>query len=121
MGPVGLPQGTSASGAQLKFTDVNGFRFQVFITDQPEEDIVQLEARHRARARAENRIRCAKDTGLENFPFHDFLPNQFWLELVLAAQDAIAFFQRLCLVGPAQSWDPKTLVTTAASGTWSPR
>ena len=28
---------------------------------------------------------------------------------MLAAQDAIAFFQRLCLAGPAQSWDPKTL------------
>jgi Transposase DDE domain group 1 len=96
-------------GAQLRFTDANGYRFQVFITDQPDADIVQLEARHRARARAENRIRCAKDTGLENFPFHDFLPNQLWLELVLSAQDAIAFFQRLCLVGPAQRWDPKTL------------
>jgi hypothetical protein len=49
---------------------------------------------------------CAKDNGLENFPFHDFLPNQLWLELVLAAQDASAFFQRLCLLGAAQNWDP---------------
>jgi hypothetical protein len=112
------PEGTRAicrrerphPGAQLKFTDVNGYRFQVFITDQQDdEDIVQLEARHRGRARVENRIRCGKATGLENLPFHDFMPNCVWLELVLAAQDLIAFFQNLCLRGEAQEWDPKTL------------
>ena len=37
------------------------------------------------------------------------MPNQVWLELVLAAQDLIAFFQRLCLVGEAQAWEPKKL------------
>lgn len=96
-------------GAQLKFTDHQGFRSQVFITDQPDDDIVHLEARHRGHARVEDRIRCAKDTGLRNFPFHDFLPNQVWLELVLAAQDLIAFFQRLCLRGEARAWEPKRL------------
>jgi hypothetical protein len=96
-------------GAQLKFTDVDGNRIQVFITDQDDEDIVKLEARHRARARAENRIRCAKATGLENLPFHDFAANQAWLELILVAQDLIAFFQRICLRGEAREWDPKTL------------
>jgi hypothetical protein len=96
-------------GAQLKFTDVDGNRIQVFITDQDDNDIVKLEARHRARARAENRIRCAKATGLGNLPFHDFGANQAWLELILAAQDLIAFFQRICLRGPAREWDPKTL------------
>jgi hypothetical protein len=111
------PKGTRAicrrerphPGAQLKFTDVNGYRFQVFITDQDDDDIVKLEARHRARARVENRIRGGKATGLENLPFHDFRANQVWLELVLAAQDLFAFFQRLCLRGQAQEWDPKTL------------
>ncbi len=96
-------------GAQLKFTDANGYRFQVFITDQTGDDIVKLEARHRGRARVENRIRCGKDTGLENLPFHDFDANQAWLELILAAQDLIAYFQRVCLRGEAKEWDPKTL------------
>ena len=96
-------------GAQLKFTDVDGNRIQVFITDQQDEDIVRLEARHRARARAENRIRCAKATGLENLPFHDFQGNEAWLELILVAQDLIAAFQRICLRGDAREWDPKTL------------
>ncbi len=96
-------------GAQLSFSDDQGFRFQVFITDQEDTDIARLEVRHRGHARVENRIRCAKDTGLENFPFHDFLPNRVWLELVLAAQDLITFFQHLCLRGEARFWEPKTL------------
>lgn len=96
-------------GAQLTFSDDQGFRFQVFITDQQDSDLARLEVRHRGHARVENRIRCAKDTRLENFPFHDFLPNRVWLELVLAAQDLIAFFQRLCPRGEARFWEPKTL------------
>ncbi|MHB8590215.1 MAG: IS1380 family transposase [Candidatus Dormibacteraceae bacterium] len=95
-------------GAQLKFTDANGYRFQAFITDQS-GDIVELETRHRGRARVENRIRCGKATGLENLPFHEFRANRAWLELILIAQDLIAFFQRICLRGEAKEWDPKTL------------
>ena len=96
-------------GAQLTFTDFQGHRFQVFITDQAAADIALLEVRHRAHARVEDRIRCAKDTGLRNLPFHNFLANQVWLELVLAAQDLITFFQRLCLSGEARRWEPKRL------------
>ena len=96
-------------GAQLIFTDSQGYRFQVFITDQVEADLAILEARHRAHARVEDRIRCAKDTGLRNLPFHEFAANQAWLELVLAAQDLITFFQRLCLSGEARHWEPKRL------------
>lgn len=96
-------------GAQLSFSDIEGHRFQVFITDQDDSDIVALEVRHRAHARVEDRIRCAKESGLSNLPFHDFLPNQVWLELVLAAQNLVSFFQRLCLVGEAQLWEPKKL------------
>ena len=96
-------------GAQLTFTDHQGFRFQVFITDQQDPDLAQLEARHRAHAHVEDRIRCGKDTGLRNFPFRQFAANQAWLELVLAAQDLLTFFQRLCLEGEARRWEPKRL------------
>jgi hypothetical protein len=96
-------------GAQLTFTDHQGFRFQVFITDQQDPDLAQLEARHRAHAHVEDRIRCGKDTGLRNFPFREFAANQAWLELVLAAQDLLTFFQRLCLDGEARRWEPKRL------------
>ncbi len=34
-------------GAQLRFTDHHGHRFQVFLTDQPDRDVAILELRHR--------------------------------------------------------------------------
>jgi predicted alpha-1,6-mannanase (GH76 family) len=37
--------------------------------------------RHRRRARAEDRIRCAKHTGLTNLPLHDFAQNRIWCAL----------------------------------------
>ena len=74
-------------GAQLRFTDHDGHRFQVFLTDQPDPDLAQLELRHRQRARVEDRIRAAKATGLRNLPFDRWRRNRVWLELVLAAQD----------------------------------
>jgi hypothetical protein len=96
-------------GAQLSFTDIEGYRFQVFITDQQHPDIVWLEARHRAHARVEDRVRCGKQSGLRNFPFRAFAANQVWLELLLVAQDLLAHFQRLCLGGEAELWEPKKL------------
>ena len=58
---AGWPDGTRAicrreqphPGAQLCFTDADGHRFQVFITDQPDPDLATLELRHRQRARVE--------------------------------------------------------------------
>jgi hypothetical protein len=44
----------------LSFTDADGHRFQVFITDQDDADVARLELRHRQRARAEDRIRAAR-------------------------------------------------------------
>jgi hypothetical protein len=42
-----------------------------------------VEQRGRRRARVEDRIRCAKATGLRNLPFDLWRRNQVWLELVL--------------------------------------
>ncbi|WP_433426149.1 hypothetical protein ACQP1V_28890 [Microtetraspora malaysiensis] len=47
--------------------------------------LADLELRHRRRARCEDRIRCAKDTGLANLPLHDVAQNQIWLEIVALA------------------------------------
>src|SRR4051794_28951926 len=38
-------------GAQLTFTDVDGHRFQAFVTDLPEPDVAYLEALYRGRGR----------------------------------------------------------------------
>lgn len=96
-------------GAQLSFSDRDGHRFTCFLTDQQGADIPQLELRHRRRARVEDRIRCAKDTGLENLPFHAFSHNQVWLELVLIAQDLFAWAQALILDGELALAEPKRL------------
>jgi hypothetical protein len=96
-------------GAQLRFTDHDGHRFQVFLTDQPHPDLGTLELRHRQRARVEDRIRAAKATGLANLPFDRWRRNTVWLELVLAAQDLTAWAQALLLDGELAVAEPKTL------------
>jgi hypothetical protein len=95
-------------GAQLSFTDHDGHRFLATLTDLP-GDPVELERLHRARANAEDRIRAAKQTGLENLPFRDFDHNQVWLEISLIAQDLIAHTQLLALDGELATCEPKTL------------
>ena len=55
-------------GAQLRFTDIGGHRFTAFATGTQGGQLADLEFRHRRRARCEDRIRCAKDTGLRNLP-----------------------------------------------------
>jgi hypothetical protein len=96
-------------GAQLRFSDHDGHRFQVFLTDQPDPDLGRLELRHRQRARVEDRIRAAKATGLANLPFDRWHRNTVWLELVLAAQDLTCWAQALLLDGELAVAEPKTL------------
>jgi hypothetical protein len=96
-------------GAQLRFTDINGHRFTAFATDAQRGQLADLELRHRRRARCEDRIRCAKDTGLRNLPLHGFGQNQLWCELVAMASELLAWMQMLALEGPARAWEPKRL------------
>ena len=96
-------------GAQLSFTDHNGYRFQVFITNQQGRRIDRLEQLHRHHAVVEDRIRCGKDTGLHNLPFRAFTANAAWLELILIAQDLLAWTQRLLLTGELARCEPKRL------------
>ena len=95
-------------GAQLSFTDHDGHRFLAPLTDL-DGDPVELERLHRARAGAEDRIRAAKQTGLDNLPFRDFAHNQVWMEISLIAQDLIAWTQHLALDGDLAACEPKAL------------
>jgi len=96
-------------GAQLRFTDLGGHRFTCFATGTRRGQLADLELRHRRRARCEDRIRAAKDTGLRNLPLHGFTQNQIWCELVAMAGELTAWMQMLALDGPAQRWEPKRL------------
>jgi hypothetical protein len=96
-------------GAQLSFTDHDGYRFQAILTDQPEPDIAALERRHRQRARVEDRVRDDKDTGLAKLPFKEFALNEVWLEIVRLAHDLIVWTQALLLDGELAKAEPKRL------------
>ena len=96
-------------GAQLSFTDLDGHRFQCFITDQTDEDIAALEALHRQHAQVEDRIKTLKATGASYLPFHNFDANATWLELALAAHDTMVWTQLLTLDGEHQICEPKRL------------
>jgi hypothetical protein len=96
-------------GAQLRFTDIGGHRFTAFATDATKGQLADLELRHRRRARCEDRIRGAKDTGLRNLPLKDFARNQIWCEIVALACELLAWAQLLALTGAARRWEPKRL------------
>jgi hypothetical protein len=96
-------------GAQLSFTDHDGYRFQAILTDQADQDIAVLECRHRQHAHVEDRIRDDKDTGLSKFPFQEFALNEVWLEVVMLAHDLIVWTQALLLTGQLAKAEPKRL------------
>ena len=96
-------------GAQLRITDINGHRYTCFATDTKGGQLADLELRHRRRARCEDRIRCAKDTGLRNLPLHGYAQNQIWCELVAMACELLAWTQMLAFDGTARRWEPKRI------------
>ena len=103
-------------GAQLSlFEERDGWRYQAVATNTVHESGQQLaflEARHRAHARVEDRIRHAKDSGLGRFPSREFKINQAWTMTTLIAADLIAWLRLLALTGAAAGLakcEPKAL------------
>ena len=96
-------------GAQLRITDIDGHRFTCFATSTKGGQLADLELRHRRRARCEDRIRNAKDTGLRNLPLHGYAQNQIWCEIVALACELLAWMAMLALPGSARRWEPKRL------------
>ncbi len=97
-------------GAQLRFTDSGGHRLTAFATTSRSSDLPELELRNRRRARCEDRIRNAKDSGLRSIPLHDFAQNRIWLAVVQLAMELTAWMQMLALAGTdGRRWEPKRL------------
>jgi hypothetical protein len=100
-------------GAQLRLTDLDGWRITCFATNTraPGWTLQDLEVRHRQRARAEDRIRALKDTGMRNLPYHGFDQNRIWLEIVSLAAELLAWTQTLAFNDhqPARRWEPARL------------
>jgi hypothetical protein len=104
-------------GAQLRLTDPDGWRITCFATNTPKGrkgsgwTLQDLEVRHRQRARAEDRIRALKATGMRNLPFHRFTQNQIWLEIVSLAAELLTWTQTLAYHQhhPVRRWEPARL------------
>lgn len=99
-------------GAQLSiFEERDGWRYQAFVTNTNTTtgQLAFLEARHRAHARVEDRIRAAKDTGLGRFPSRDYQINTAWLTAVAIAADLIAWLRLLALTEALATAEPKAL------------
>jgi hypothetical protein len=112
----GVPAGTRIivrreqphQGAQLRLWDHDGWRHQVLLTNSAGPPH-RLELRHRRHGEVENRIKNAKDCGLERMPFSSFDANAAWMEMVLAAADLLVWCQQLLLDGDLAVAEPRTL------------
>src|SRR4029079_5230808 len=96
--------------AQLRFSDTDGHRYTAFVTNTapggPGRQLADLELRHRRRARVEDRIRAAKDTGLRNLPLHSLDQSRIWQAVVALAADITAWTQLLAFTTyPARRWE----------------
>lgn len=96
-------------GAQLSLVDTDGWRHTCFLTDRAGADLACLDRDHRAHAHVEQRIEDSKALGLAKLPFRSFQMNAAWMQLVLAAQDLLAYAKALTLEGDLAKAKPKTL------------
>jgi hypothetical protein len=97
-------------GAALSLFEYHdGWRYQVVATNTATGQLAFLEARHRAHARVEVRIRHAKDTGLARLPSREYGINQAWIACVTLAADLTAWLRLLALPKSLKSCEPKAL------------
>jgi hypothetical protein len=99
-------------GATLDAFEIrDGYRYQAFTTNTRRGQLAFLEARHRAHARVEDRIRTGKDTGLGHLPSRHQNINELWVELALIAADLLALSQSMLLTDEPDLHraEPKTL------------
>ena len=100
-------------GASLTlFEHADGWRYQAVATNTPVAkggQVAFLEARHRAHARVETRIRHAKDSGIGRFPSREYAINQAWTVAASISADLIAWLRLLALPPGLKACEPKAL------------
>ena len=97
------------------FEQADGWRYQAFATNTRAGQLAFLEARHRAHARVEDRIRVAKDTGLGRFPSRDYTINQVWIQIAAIAADLTGWLQLIALDDDLAKAEPKTAAVPHAA------
>jgi len=99
-----------SAGAQLcALEEADGWRYQLVATNTPGRQLDFLEARHRAHARVEDRVRCGKATGLDHLPSTLMAINAAWCVAAMIATDLLCWFRLLCLDDSSAQAEPKTL------------
>lgn len=100
-------------GAALSlFEHADGWRYQAVATNTPVAtggQVAFLEARHRAHARVEDRIRHAMDCGIGRFSSREFDINAAWALAASIAADLIAWLRLLTLPTALRACEPKAL------------
>src|ERR1035441_3043197 len=97
-------------GAQLSlFEQHEGKRYQVTATSTPGGQVQFPGARHRTQARVEDRILCAKATGLRHLPSRNYQASTAWCQAASTACDLLAWLRLLALDGDLAKAEPKTL------------
>ena len=103
-------------GAQLSlFEQHEGWRHQIIATNLPANTAgwrgqpAYIDASHRAQARVEDRIRCAKATGMRRMASRDYQINTAWCTTVSIGCDLLAWLRLLALDGHLAKAEPKTL------------
>jgi Transposase DDE domain group 1 len=98
------------AGAQLcALEEADGWRYQLVATNTPGRQLDFLEARHRAHARVEDRVRTGKATGLDHLPSTRMAINAAWCVAAMIASDLLRWFALLCLAPAFRDTEPKTL------------
>lgn len=96
-------------GAKANLFDTDGNRITAFLTNSPRFNVADLDTRHRARGRCENRIKTLKSTGLNKLPYWSYEANQAWANLAMFAMNVVAWIQLSVLPAghEAGCWDMK--------------
>lgn len=97
------------SGAKASLFDTDGNRVTAFLTNSPYYVVPELDRRHRARGRCENRIKSLKHAGLGKLPYWAFAANQAWALLAALAVNLLVWVQLVILPAghQASAWDMK--------------
>jgi hypothetical protein len=85
-----------APGEQPTLFHLDGYKYSCFVTNTgPGLSVQLLDARHRADARGEDRVRTGKDTGLGHLPSKSWTINLAWCHAVAIAVDLLAWLKLL--------------------------
>jgi hypothetical protein len=101
-------------GAQLRFSDHDGHRFQVFLTNQADPDITRLELRPRQRARVEDASAPPRPPGWATSPSTCCAATPSGWSWSWPPKTSPAGPRRCCSTAPSTSPSPDTALPAAA-------